>query len=475
MKKASLIVLLTAGTLLATEELIPPTQPEVPVYACEDEQLESTLATTKEKAEQGDSTAAGQVYATYARTGHPQQAEAWYNRWLQLRETQAEQGDAAAQLEIGVIYLKGSIYHMPNPGKGVSLLCRALEQGEGKAALFLGAHFRDPAPEESRQFYAKAVDIYQQKVDALAPDAVLTEEDQLNLETLGDLKLNGLGTDADTAAAISCFEKSGSATAAAQLYLIYAKGIGIATDMKKALGYAQQLADLTPTSAYTGRMAWLLADSYLNGKNGVEKDIEIGEKYLNIADKENVVPAIMCQALRHRAAGRNKEAFICFSRAATMHEPEAMMHAALMQLHGAEGFEKNEEMGVEKLRRIANEFDRGHAWYVGRAPYELAQYYERNGAQEQADSWYCTASDRNVVQAMARRGLCHILPGHHMEWSPTLMYRWWKIGSEAGDATCSRYLNIFLWGVIPLILLIVFGLPILIVHCLNKRAAAQEE
>lgn len=55
------------------------------------------------------------------------------------------------------------------------------------------------------------------------------------------------------------------------------------------------------------------------------------------------------------------------------------------------------------------------------------------------------------------------------------MYRWWKIGSDAGDATCSRYLNIFLWGVIPVLLIIVFGLPIIIVHILNKRARRQED
>ena len=48
------------------------------------------------------------------------------------------------------------------------------------------------------------------------------------------------------------------------------------------------------------------------------------------------------------------------------------------------------------------------------------------------------------------------------------------MGSDAGDAICSRYLNIFLWVAIPLILIIVFGLPILVVHMLNKKAQREE-
>ena len=55
------------------------------------------------------------------------------------------------------------------------------------------------------------------------------------------------------------------------------------------------------------------------------------------------------------------------------------------------------------------------------------------------------------------------------------MYRWWRTGSDAGDATCSLYLNLFLFGFIPLVLLVSFGVPILVVHLLNKKAQAAEE
>ena len=109
-----------------------------------------------------------------------------------------------------------------------------------------------------------------------------------------------------------------------------------------------------------------------------------------------------------------------------------------------------------------------------RAPWELGQYYDSIGEPELANGWYKIASDRGVAQAMARRGLLHITPDSGVKWSPTQMYHWWRTGSNAGDPTCSRYLNIFLFGFIPLVLIIAFGVPITVVHILNKKALAEE-
>ena len=54
------------------------------------------------------------------------------------------------------------------------------------------------------------------------------------------------------------------------------------------------------------------------------------------------------------------------------------------------------------------------------------------------------------------------------------MYRWWRTGSDAGDPTCTLYLNLFLFVFIPLVLIISFGVPVLVVHRLNKKALAEE-
>ena len=101
-------------------------------------------------------------------------------------------------------------------------------------------------------------------------------------------------------------------------------------------------------------------------------------------------------------------------------------------------------------------------------------YYDAAGEPELANNWYRIASERGVVEAMARRGLLHITPNSGVSWSPTQMYRWWRTGSDAGDATCALYLNLFLFVFIPVVLILAFGVPIAVVHVLNKRALQEE-
>ena len=452
-----------------------------PQYSSNNAELKAGLADLKNKAESGDVSAAAQVYARYARHGQREQAEAWYHRYVQLREAQANKGDIAAARELGLLYLRGDIYLAPNPQKAVALLSAATERGDATAAIILGEHFKTYSPEESKNFYTRAYELHKAVIDTIEEGKELTVEQRQSLEIIGNMEQEGLGTEKNPAAGIAHLEQAGTTGATERLFQTYAKGIGVAVDMPKALSYAAIIADTAADTARpqqaspnAGIMAWLLADSYLNGKNGVQQDEARGEQYLRIADAQNIAPAIFCKALREKAAGNNKEAFIDFTRAASMGNPDARMRAALIKLHGAEGVNKNEETAVEDLIKISDYYSQGQEWYVGRAPYELALYYERTGAADLADEWYRIASDRNVKEAMAHRGLSHILPGSALEWSPTLMYKWWKIGSEAGDATCTRYLNFFIWVVIPLLLILVFGLPVLIVHILNKRAEKRE-
>ena len=73
--------------------------------------------------------------------------------------------------------------------------------------------------------------------------------------------------------------------------------------------------------------------------------------------------------------------------------------------------------------------------------------------------------------AMARRGLLHLAPTSSLTWNPTATYHWWKLGADAGDETCTLYLRLYLYIFIPLVLLLVFGLPILLVRSLHKTSA----
>ena len=100
-----------------------------PQYSSNNAELKAGLADLKNKAESGDVSAAAQVYARYARHGQREQAEAWYHRYVQLREAQANKGDIAAARELGLLYLRGDIYLAPNPQKAVALLSAATELG----------------------------------------------------------------------------------------------------------------------------------------------------------------------------------------------------------------------------------------------------------------------------------------------------------------------------------------------------------
>ena len=475
-----LSLLLSCAPLVAQESTATAEQP-APQYNSDNAELEANLADLKAQAESGNPEAAKRVYSEYARNGRStrQQAEAWYHRWIQLTEERAEKGNVADLTHLGSLHLQGDLYLPVNPQKGVTLLSRACELGDPDAAILLARHFSSSSPAESKNFYTRAYELHKAIVDTIEEGKALTPEQQESLVILGMLEQEGLGTEKNPAAGIAHIEQADTPVAHLRLFQIYTKGIGVAVDMPKALSYAAKIADTAmvtplPPDNKPGDMAWVLADAYLNGKYGVPVNIEIGEKYLDFAVHENIADAIYCKAIRLLAAGNHAQAYLAFNHAASYMHPDARMHVALMQMHGAPGVEKSEEMAIEKLIKIANSYDQGQEWYVGRAPYELALYYERIGQEDLADEWYRIASDRNVVEAMAHRGLSHIRPGSAMEWSPTLMYKWWKIGSNAGDATCSRYLNIFLWCVIPAILIFVFGLPILVVHILNKRAEKRE-
>ena len=104
------------------------------------------------------------------------------------------------------------------------------------------------------------------------------------------------------------------------------------------------------------------------------------------------------------------------------------------------------------------------------AAHELALHYDRQGDSAQADNWYIKASECGYAPAMARRGLLHLNPFSPVEWNPTLAYRWWKQGERADDPACKRYLNIYLYLFIPLLVVFVFATPMLLVKFFRKRA-----
>ncbi len=212
-------------------------------------------------------------------------------------------------------------------------------------------------------------------------------------------------------------------------------------------------------------MAYATALAYLNGQ-GVEKNEALGEQYLDMAAAANIADAIFLKGYRLQQAGKPAEALPFYTQAASMSQEDAIIELALMLLYG-NGVEKDEARGLSYLQ-TAN-----HRLGSPRAPYELARYYESIGEQELADDWYISASDAGIIEAMGRRGLLHLNPFSKVSWNPTSAYHWWRLGKDKGNATCTLYINLFLYAFCPLLLLLVFGLPIFMVRRLNRQAEAE--
>ncbi len=455
----TLPLFLTLLALPLTAQDAPEPAP-APTYDSDDLMLEGSLAELKDKGVAGDAAASRQVYMRYAVQGKMAQAKAWADRYIAQLEKLAEGGDVQAMLVLGTNYITGKDFVALDTAKAVTWLSRAAEAGNPSAAYILAELYRQQGDAEmSRQSYERAYDLYS-KLAEREPDNAKT------LYWLGYMQQNGEGTTAAPAAGIARLEKAaemGSDWACTQLFKTYTQGIGTAKDMARAIRYARQLAD----SGKDGLMAFATALAYLKG-DGVEKDEALGTHYLDLAANANIAEAICMKATRLKAAGKAEEAYALYAQGASMQHEQSLIEAALMLLYG-DGIEKDESRGLAYLQTANNRLN------SPRAPYELARYYESIGEDATADDWYVSASNAGLIEAMAKRGLMHLNPFSPAEWSPTAAYQWWKKGSDEGDPDCIFYRRLFLYGLVPLVLIIVFGLPLYTVNRLNKKAEKEEK
>lgn len=461
-KTVALVLLLGfIGVLRADENLAvePQSSPVRVLPASDDKELEARLTELKRQAEQCSPEAAREIYTQYAVAGKSDIAQAWANHYLEILEDKAEKGDTPSMSLLGVHYLTGKDYTNTDIEKGVKWLYRAAEAGEPRAAFILGDYFsRQGNKAGSHEAYEKAYTAYSERAARGEAEALYWQ---------GYMQQNGLGTEKEPQAGIDKLEQAAAQNqpwAMQQLFKTYAIGIGTEKDMKRAIAYARQAAD----TSGDGLMAYATACAYLKGE-GVEKDETTGRLYLDKAVTANIPQAIYYKGMLLEKAGREKEAFPLYLQGASMGQADCMIAEARFLLYGLGGIEKDESRGLSLLQAASDR------WDSPRAPYELAVYYDSADEPGMANSWYLVASERGVQEAFARRGLLHLNPFSGIEWSPTLTYQWWRAGSNAGDATCTLYMRLFLYVFLPLLLLIVFGVPVFIVHRLNKKATEKEQ
>ena len=419
------------------------------------------LAELQAQAEQGDAHAAQQLYMRYAVAGQTEEARAWASRYNELLAARAESGDVQAMLRLGSRYLTGEDYTEQSIEKAVTWFSRASETGNPAAAYILGDVFaRQGNVAVSKQAYERAYGIYSRR----AAD----EQDAEALYWCGFMELNGIGAPRDAASGIAKLElaaEKGSPWALSCLFKTYVSGIGTPRDEGKALHYARRLAD----EKGDGAMAYVVASAFIFGR-GVAQDPALGERYLDQAVRANIPDAIYMKASRLEAEGKQAQALPLLRQAASMQQVDALVRYGVLLLHGdAPGVEQDTPRGLALLELAGNRLG------SPRAAWHLARYYDDVGESQLADSWYVTASNGGVAEAMARRGLLHLRFSPYVAWSPTETYRWWRRGKQAGDPTCALYINLFLYVFTPLLLILVFGLPAFLAHRALKRRAAGDE
>ena len=448
MKKSLLYALLLALPLLA----------ETPApLTCNNAELETALTELKQKAEGGDAYSARQVYMRYALKGFMKQAHAWADKFVDILRKQADAGDIIAMRFMGRAYLTGDAYLKRDEAEAANWFKRAADAGDAAAAFILAElHTKALKQEEADAAWKQSYNLYCKKAD---------EGDNEALYWKGYMQQQALGTPAAPQEGLANMEKAAAAgcmTAAFQLFKTYTKGIGTAANEAKAFRYAKQLAD----EGKDPQMIYVVADAYFKGK-GIAADEKTALQYLEKAVELKVPAAIYHKAWRLEEAGKNEEAYQLYRQSASMGHADAAVRMGSMQLHG-KGTEKDESAGLATLQRACDRLQSAFA------PYELARYYDSVGEPALANEWYVVASDRGVAEAMGRRGLMHLNPFSGVKWGPTETYRWWKQGKEAGDADCTLYYNLYFYLFIPLIIILVFALPLLVVYKANKKTQTEE-
>lgn len=450
MKAPWILAALLALPLLAQETT-------TPALSCDDARMEQSVAELKAEAEKGDAYSQRQLYLRYVLKGHSAQAAAWADKLIGNLTEKAQAGDQKAMWLLARMFMTGDEVIPADMARSLEWFNRLSATGEPSAAFILGdLYTKQNSPEAAKSAYAKAYGIYAEQAAKGDVEALYWQ---------GYMELNALGVLQNAAGGIEKLEKAataGSQPAAYQLFKVYTKGLGTAADEAKALTYATMLAD----QGKDAQMAYVVADAYLKGK-GIPKDEVKGLQYLEKAVAAQVPAALYHKAWMLQEQGKHQEALEGYRAAAQQGHADAAVKAGSMLIFG-DGVEADSAEGLKMLQYASEILDSPFA------PYELGRYYDSVGEGALADEYYITASNRGYPAAIARRGLLHLDPTSSLTWNPTATYHWWKLGADAGDETCTLYLRLYLFVFVPLLLILIFGLPLYFVHHLVKRRNEQE-
>jgi len=198
----------------------------------------------------------------------------------------AQRGNAAAQVNLGVMYSNG--WGVPrNDATALHWLVTAADAGSARALYNLGIMYMQG--QGVRQDYAKALKFFQQAAESCDTGA------QTNLAYLYD---RGLGVKADPKLAAEWYQRAadkGEALAQHNLGDMYLRGDGVARDDVKALKLFAQAAAQGHTGAQI-KLGYMLSEG-----RGTKRDPESAYRWIHVAsvagDKRGdyLLPSIKAQ------------------------------------------------------------------------------------------------------------------------------------------------------------------------------------
>ena len=149
-------------------------------------------------------------------------------------QAQVEQGDAAAQFNLGMMHYNGE--GVPQDSvEAAAWFRRAAEQGHANAQVFLGL------------MYANGEGVPQDSVEAVAWYRKAAEQGHANAQSnLGWMYANGAGVPQDDAEAVAWYRKAAeqsNASAQVSLGLMYANGEGVPQDSVEAAAWFREAAE----------------------------------------------------------------------------------------------------------------------------------------------------------------------------------------------------------------------------------------
>ena len=382
----------------------------------------SDIDSLRQAAEQGDAEAQKNLGVMYATGEGVPQDNREAVKWSRMA---AEQGDAGAQYNLGFSYYHGEGV-LKASREAVKWFRMAAEQGEAKAQFNLGV------------MYATGEGVPQDDREAVKWSRMAAEQGEAKAQfNLGLAYATGEGVPEDYREAVKWFRmaaEQGDSRAQYSLGITYANGEGVPQDNREAVKWYRMAAEQGNTSAQNS-----LGLMYANGE-GVPEDDREAVKWFRIAAEQGDANAQgnlgFMYANGEGVPQNDREAVKWYRMAAEQGDANAQNNLGLMYANG-EGVPEDDREAVKWFRIAAEQGDANAQYNLG------VMYANGEGVPEdnrEAVKWYRMAAEQGDANAQYNLGVAYA-NGRGVPEDDREAVKWYRIAAEQGDANAQYNLG----------------------------------